>query len=291
MNRSKCVDNCGFFGNPNTLDRCSQCYSKFLKSIGAEAPPSQQARPVAEGKQSTLQCEEKLHGCTIQVRLGDMTCENVDCIVNAANGQMIHASGLAGAIVKKGGQIIQQQSYQYIRQHGDVDEGMCMHTSAGNLPCRYVIHSVGPMWRGGGMGEEMLLQMAVRNCFEEAEKLNARSISLPAISSGIFGFPKDRCARIMWDTALEYIRENHAKATCLREIRFTNFDDETVMFFLTYHQQLAQNRADQPEHKADEVPPAPFNPAAVAPAVPGLNSSMDQAQANPSSGAPSLGAD
>lgn len=109
-----------------------------------------------------------------------------------------------------------------------MDDGGVVVTSSGKLPCKYVFHAVGPIWHGGKEGEEIILSMCVRNCLEKADELGLEKISLPAISSGIFGFPKEKCAETMFDITLQYIQEGKTK---LKEIRFTNFDDRTVDIF------------------------------------------------------------
>jgi len=174
----------------------------------------------------------------VEVCHGDMTEENVDCIVNAANSSLDHASGLAGAIVKKGGQVIQQQSDAYVAKNGKVDEGGVVVTAAGNLPCKHVLHAVGPMWHGGFQGEEVLLGLTVRNCLEKADNMHLQSISIPAISSGIFGFPKEKCAQIMIEMVVQYFAECAGKSF-LKQVRFTNFDDRTVDIFLNELKQLS----------------------------------------------------
>jgi len=222
---NNCLGGCGFFGNPETGNMCSKCFRE-LQGFGEvkKGPPS------GEGKKSGLKAELKESGISIQVRHGDMTTEDVDAIVNAANSSLDHASGLAGAIIKKGGYSIQNESDNYVAKHGKVEEGGVVVTKAGNLPCKHIFHAVGPMWHGGNQGEDILLGMCVRSCLEKAEELKLTSISLPAISSGIFGFPKEKCATVMFEMVRAYAKENQGK-TSLTEIRFTNFDDRTVDIF------------------------------------------------------------
>ena len=132
----------------------------------------------------------------------------------------------------------------WVNKHGRVDDGFVVVTTAGKLPCKHVFHSVGPIWRGGNEGEEIILGMAVRGCLEKAQEMKLTSISLPAISSGInsesrslfildflgiFGFPKDLCAKIMFEITIAFIKEN--KGTTINQVRFTNFDDKTVDLF------------------------------------------------------------
>lgn len=167
-------------------------------------------------------------GCALQVRQGDLTAETVDVIVNAANTYLSHGSGVAGAILNRGGVIIQDESDAWVRAHGPVPIGQVAWTSAGSLPFRWVIHAVGPVWQGGSHHEESLLRSAVQNSLAMAVQLGAASIALPAISSGIFGFPKDKCAEIMIETGWEFAA---AIPVSLSEIRFTNIDTLTADIF------------------------------------------------------------
>jgi len=232
-----CLGGCGFFGNPNTGNMCSKC---FRESQGMA--PLQKGPPSGEGKKSNLRAELKFGGASIQVRHGDMTTEDVDAIVNAANASLDHASGLAGAIIKKGGTSIQQESDVYISKNGKVEEGGVVITAAGKLPCKNVFHAVGPMWHGGHEGEEIILGMCVRNCLEKADELKLTSISLPAISSGIFGFPKEKCAEVMFEMVQSYLKEK-AGLSGLTEVRFTNFDDRTVDIFEAQCKKLGGSKA------------------------------------------------
>jgi O-acetyl-ADP-ribose deacetylase (regulator of RNase III) len=168
-------------------------------------------------------------GHSIEVRQGDLTAEDTEAIVNAANSRLAHGGGVAGAIAARGGRAIQAESDRWIKEHGPVPTGQVAVTGAGNLPARVVIHAVGPVWQGGGAGEDHLLRSAVWNSLAKAEEMKLTSIALPAISSGIFGFPKDRCAAILVRTALEFCQEHpHSH---LREIRLTNIDRRTVELF------------------------------------------------------------
>ncbi len=164
-----------------------------------------------------------------EVRQGDLTQEEVDAIVNAANSHLAHGGGVAGAIVRRGGYAIQEESNRWVAEHGPVPTGQVAVTGAGRLPCKWVIHAVGPVWQGGGAHEEELLAAAVRNSLLKAEEMKLASIALPAISSGIFGFPKARCAEIMIATAADFCRK-HPIST-LRQICFTNIDEQTVAIF------------------------------------------------------------
>eukprot|EP00019_Armaparvus_languidus_P012390 CAMPEP_0168582838 /NCGR_PEP_ID=MMETSP0420-20121227/2207_1 /TAXON_ID=498008 /ORGANISM="Pessonella sp." /LENGTH=134 /DNA_ID=CAMNT_0008617375 /DNA_START=225 /DNA_END=626 /DNA_ORIENTATION=+ len=134
-----------------------------------------------------------------------MTLEDSNVIVNAANTSLDHASGLAGAIVRKGGDEIQDDSDKYIQENGRLDVGQAIIADGHGLPAKYVIHVAGPTWKGGEEGEELLLQVAVRASLDLAENHSCQSISLPAISSGIFGVPKTVCAKVMFDTVIQFL--------------------------------------------------------------------------------------
>lgn len=164
------------------------------------------------------------NGVRIEVVHGDLTEEHVDAIVNAANESLDHGGGVAGAIVLAGGDIIQQES----RRIGRVRTGSAVFTVAGELPAKYVIHAVGPIWDDGESGERELLASAVRSSLELASQLGCTSVALPAISSGIFGFPKDIAAEIIIRTIRIFIDKSTGS---LRRFRCTNIDLETVQLF------------------------------------------------------------
>jgi O-acetyl-ADP-ribose deacetylase len=132
---------------------------------------------------------------------GDITDRKVDAIVNPANSYLAHGGGVAGAIVRKGGKIIQEES----KKIGFVKVGNSVITSSGNLPCKYVIHTVGP--RMGEGNEDEKLTNAINSCLELAAQKKFNSISIPAISAGIFGFPKDRCAKILVNETIKYLSQ------------------------------------------------------------------------------------
>jgi len=158
---------------------------------------------------------------------GDITAETSDAIVNAANGHLVHAGGLAAAIVRRGGRIIQHESEEWIRVHGTVPHAHPAWTSGGQLPAKYVIHAVGPVWGDGD--EDHKLTAAVNGSLEVADQLNCSSVSLPAISTGIFGFPKERAARIIFDSIKKYFSQNE---TGIKFVRLVLFDESTIDAFL-----------------------------------------------------------
>jgi O-acetyl-ADP-ribose deacetylase (regulator of RNase III) len=172
-------------------------------------------------------------GCVFQIVQGDITREEVDVIVNAANSHLQHGGGVAGVISKIGGPEIQQESDQWLREHGPVNHSVPAYTTGGRLPCKYIIHAVGPIWSSGN--EDDKLAAAVTGSLNLADELNLKSISLPAISTGIYGFPKERAARVIFEAIKEYFNQNPQSG--LKLVRLTLFDKSTVDIFLqTWHE-------------------------------------------------------
>ncbi|MDN5324306.1 MAG: hypothetical protein PWP02_16 [Thermosipho sp. (in: thermotogales)] len=171
----------------------------------------------------------KINNTIVEVVNGDITKEETEAIVNAANSHLSHGGGVAGAIVRAGGRIIQEESNEYVKNHGPVETGEVAVTSAGSLPAKYVIHAVGPIWKGGKENEKELLAKAIRNVLKKANELKLKSISIPAISSGIFGFPKKLCAQIFAEEIENFLKNNK---TSLELIRLTNIDEYTTNIFM-----------------------------------------------------------
>lgn len=166
-------------------------------------------------------------GVRLQLVEGDLTEEVVDAIVNAANDHLRHGGGVAGAISQRGGPQIQEESDAWVRQHGPVAHERPAYTSGGRLPCRYVIHAVGPIW---GAGDEVAkLAAAVRGALWQAEELELRSLALPPISTGIFGFPKERAAIVILAAIMDYCGE--MPPDYLQTVRLTIIDQPTLDVF------------------------------------------------------------
>jgi len=166
--------------------------------------------------------EVKIDNKILKVIKGDLTEEDVDAIVNAANSQLQHGGGVAGAIVRKGGRIIQEESNKI----GYVPVGKAAITTGGKLKAKYVIHTVGPVWGEGD--EEKKLESAVKSALEVAAEHNLKSVSLPAISSGIFGFPKEKAVPIIFNTAARFLK----KETSVIEVHLCNIDGFTSSLFV-----------------------------------------------------------
>ena len=176
---------------------------------------------------STVLWERKVKGCSLTTVQGDLTLEQVDAIVNAANESLQHGGGVAAAIVRASGAEVQNESTAWVKQHGKVETGSAAITGAGELSAKHVIHAVGPVW---GTGDEVAkLGSAVRAALDLAEEHELTSISLPAISSGIFGFPKELCAKTFFDTIENWLDENPQRS--LQAIRLCNHDKPTANVF------------------------------------------------------------
>ncbi|MBK8822866.1 MAG: macro domain-containing protein [Anaerolineales bacterium] len=178
---------------------------------------------------NTILVERNLStGQTQQIVQGDITIEEVDAIVNAANEHLQHGGGVAWAIVRRGGDVIQTESDKWIKKHGLVSHAHPAWTSGGALPAKYIIHAVGPVWGDGD--EDKKLADAVTGSLRVASELKCASISMPAISTGIFGFPKDRAAKIIFSAIEKYFI--NTQDSTLKNIRIVLFDDATIQPFL-----------------------------------------------------------
>ena len=167
--------------------------------------------------------EKTINGTKIRLVSADLTEREVDAIVNAANSHLQHGGGVAGAIVRKGGQIVQEESNKI----GFVPVGGAAVTTGGKLKARYVIHAVGP--RIGEGDEDNKLKKAMISVLTLAVQKKFRSISVPAISAGIFGFPKDRCAKILVGETAAFLKG--LPDALLELVEFCIFDKEAYEFF------------------------------------------------------------
>lgn len=189
---------------------------------------------------NTLLVERALpSGQTLQLVQGDITIEEVDAIVNAANERLQHGGGVAWAISKKGGPAIQRESDAWVRHHGIVSHARPAWTSGGRLPAKYVIHAVGPVWGDGD--EDQKLAAAVTGSLRAAEELKCISVALPAISTGIFGFPKERAAAILFSAIEKFFLETSMPV--LRTVKLVLFDLPTVEVFLKSWQEKWGDRS------------------------------------------------
>ncbi len=156
---------------------------------------------------------------------GDITKARVDAIVNAANEHLMHGGGVAAAISRAGGPIIDEESERV----APCPTGGAVVTSGGRLPARFVIHAVGPIWRGGSTGEPELLASAYRSSLARAAELGIRSVAFPSISTGIYGYPIDQAARVALSAVREYLESHPGGA--LEEALFVLFREADLRVY------------------------------------------------------------
>ena len=182
--------------------------------------------------------EIRINHSTLTLVEGDITREETDAIVNAANSGLRGGGGVDGAIHRAGGPAIMAES----RRIGHCPTGQAVITTGGNLKARYVIHAVGPVYRGGGQGEAELLAGAYRASLRIASEKGLRSIAFPAISAGIYGYPLAEAARIALATAFDYLK-NHGE---IQAVRFVLFDRRTYDTFAAELAKLAPPETENP---------------------------------------------
>ena len=174
----------------------------------------------------------KINNTILELTQGDITDQTIDAIVNAANAALQMGGGVAGAIRRKGGPAIQEECNRI----GGTHVGGAVITTGGNLAAKYVIHAVGP--KHGEEHEDTKLKDATLNSLILADQKNLKSIAFPAISTGIFGFPKDRCAIIMLSTTIAYLEG----PTKLEKVVYCLYDMKTLEIFDDTLQSLTQKR-------------------------------------------------
>ncbi|MCG0278977.1 MAG: O-acetyl-ADP-ribose deacetylase [Thermanaeromonas sp.] len=156
---------------------------------------------------------------------GDITVQDTEAIVNAANEGLRGGGGVDGAIHRAGGPTIAEECRRIREERGGCPTGQAVLTSGGQLKARYVIHAVGPVWSGGSRGEDELLASAYRSSLELAREHGIKSIAFPSLSTGAYRFPVDRAARIAMRTVVEYL-ESHPDT--FTEIRFVLFSEPVL---------------------------------------------------------------
>jgi O-acetyl-ADP-ribose deacetylase (regulator of RNase III) len=155
---------------------------------------------------------------------GDITRQATEAIVNAANSGLMGGGGVDGAIHRAGGPAILEECKQIVARQGRLPTGKAVITSGGNLPAKYVIHTVGPIWHGGNKGEAALLGSAYRESLKLAAEKKLSSISFPSISTGAYGYPVAEAAKIAIKATVSFLTE---QATSVKEVVFVLFDSRT----------------------------------------------------------------
>ncbi|MEX0446604.1 O-acetyl-ADP-ribose deacetylase [Xenorhabdus sp. SGI246] len=170
----------------------------------------------------------------INIIQGDITTIAVQAIVNAANSSLLGGGGVDGAIHRAGGKSILEECMQIRARQGGCEVGDAVITGAGNLPAKYVIHTVGPRWNGGMHDEPELLKKTYLSCFEIVKQYNIATVSFPNISTGIYRFPKKMAAEI----ALETIHSNLSINQNILQVNLVCFDDENYDIYRSLTQPL-----------------------------------------------------
>jgi O-acetyl-ADP-ribose deacetylase (regulator of RNase III) len=161
-----------------------------------------------------------INGQTVELVQGDITEQEVDAIVNAANSALAGGGGVDGAIHRRGGPQIMQETNE--RYPDGCPTGSAVITAAGELPAKYVIHAVGPFWNGGQRGEAQLLADAYRRSLELAVEHQCRSVAFPSLSTGAYRYPIDQASRVALKTAIDFLQEQ-ARPELVRFVLFDIF--------------------------------------------------------------------
>ncbi len=171
----------------------------------------------------------------IQIVKTDITTFAVDAIVNAANTTLLGGGGVDGAIHRAGGPAILEECRRIVQQRGRLPAGQAVITTGGRLPARHVIHTVGPVWHGGGRGEAETLSSAYRESLALALQKGLRTVSFPSISTGVYGYPVDMAARVALGAVLSMLE----RGTGLEEVHFVLFDRHTYEGYAAALQEAA----------------------------------------------------
>lgn len=180
-------------------------------------------------------------GATLELVQGDITVQQVDAIVNAANSRLAGGGGVDGAIHARGGPSIMEETRR--KYPGGCPTGSAVISGAGRLKAKYVIHAVGPIWKGGGHREEELLASAYRHSLHLAVEHQCGSVAFPALSTGAYGYPMDRAARVALQTVRDFLTE-HGKPAL---VRFVLYDESAYRQFAAALEELIPA-----EHPADK---------------------------------------
>ena len=165
-----------------------------------------------------------IDGRSVRLARGDITRIAVDGVVNAANSGLMGGGGVDGAIHRAGGPSILAECRHIVAESGRLPAGQAVITTAGDMPARFVIHTVGPVWHGGGAGEAATLASAYRQSLRIAEANGLASVAFPSISTGAYGYPVERAAPLALATVAEFLRR---EAHALHEVVFVLFDQHT----------------------------------------------------------------
>lgn len=163
----------------------------------------------------------------IEVIKGDITKLSIDAVVNAANNSLLGGGGVDGAIHLAGGSVILEECKEIRKRQGGCPTGEAVITTGGNLPAKYVIHTVGPVWHGGKRGEEEQLRNCYRNSLKLAVVHNLETVAFPNISTGVYHYPKDLAAKIAVDEVINFLNDQEM----IKKVIFVCFDQENYQLY------------------------------------------------------------
>ena len=181
--------------------------------------------------------ELQVNGKRLILVQGDITRQAVDAIVNAANSSLMGGGGVDGAIHRAGGPAIIEECRRIVAERGRLPAGQAVITTGGRLPARYVIHTVGPVWRGGGPGEAETLASAYRESLRAAADRGLERVAFPSISTGAYGYPVDRAADVALHAVVDFLQDEDAPVA---EVTFVLYDARTLR---VYERELARLEA------------------------------------------------
>lgn len=177
--------------------------------------------------------QSKMNGVILTIVRGDITKYATDAIVNAANSSLLGGGGVDGAIHRAGGPAILEECQKIRARQGGCDPGEAVVTTAGRLPAKFVVHTVGPVYQNGKKGEAELLKRCYINSIQAALDVSARRISFPNISTGIYGYPKNEAAEVAVAAVIEAVQAHSSDSgeTFLEEIAFVCYDEENERLY------------------------------------------------------------
>lgn len=184
--------------------------------------------------------ETEVAGTKLVLVQGDITRQEVEAIVNAANPQLTPGGGVSGAIHRAGGPEVTRAAAAIRSERGQLATGEAVITPGGKLPAKWVIHTVGPVWHGGEKGEPQLLAKAYRSCLELARERGIKSIAFPSISTGVYGYPVEQAAVVALSAIRGFLRDNPG---ALSEVRLVLFSDRD---FRAYRRAWEEVSATEP---------------------------------------------
>ncbi|KAK6178592.1 hypothetical protein SNE40_013346 [Patella caerulea] len=218
----------------------SSSYCKFIQSEKGKRTVSnieRMFRCTIEVEEETIDTTNSLNCASFQLKntqilvvKGDITDLNVDVIVNAANDRLQHIGGLAGHILQKGGQIIQDECKAHIQEHGQVYDGDCMMSGSGRLNCKKIVHAVGPRWAGGHSNESKILSTTILRTLELIMTHGYSSVALPAISTGIFGYPVKNATKVIVQAIAHHFER--VPQSPIKSIYLIDIQNTSLKFFI-----------------------------------------------------------